>query len=354
MSSVIVEVVRIEAVRPHTNADKLFLAQIKGWQTVIRKLDNGAPEFQAGDCVVYIPPDSTLPRELAVRLGVESYLSEKINLAGERELVVRRVRLRGEPSYGFVIRPDDPNWAVGTDVQVHYDIGKYLPPSKFTAGDAEPNHPLFERYKEIENLRHFPDVIQAGEEVIVTEKLHGTNARIGSIAGTILAGSHGLQRKRPEPVDLATHTYWFPASLEPVMALLDALKEHHRQVILFGEVYGSRIQKLDYGQKRGVGFAAFDLYVDGKYLDYDAFTALCGTYGITTVPELGRGPYSLAFVRHLSSGQTTLPGTHIREGVVVKLARERYDAKVGRVVFKYLNDDYLLNTKLAEADATDL
>jgi len=90
MSSVIVEVVRIEAIRPHTNADKLFLAQIKGWQTVIRKLDNGAPEFQVGDCVVYIPPDSTLPRELAVRLGGETYLSEKTNMAGERELVVRR------------------------------------------------------------------------------------------------------------------------------------------------------------------------------------------------------------------------------------------------------------------------
>ena len=94
--------------------------------------------------------------------------------------------------------------------------------------------------------------------------------------------------------------------------------------------------------------------MDGKYLDYDTFTALCGTYGVTTVPELGRGPYSLAFVRDLGSGQTALPGTHIREGVVVKLARERYDVKVGRVVFKYLNDDYLLNTKLAEADATDL
>src|SRR6266853_348129 len=206
MSSVIVEVVRIEAIRPHTNADKLFLAQIKGWQTVIRKLDNGAPEFQVGDCVVYIPPDSTLPRELAVRLGGETYLSEKTNMAGERELVVRRVRLRGEPSYGFVIRPDDPTWAVGTDVQAHYGIGKYLLPVKFTAGDAEPNHPLFERYTDIENLRHFPDVIQAGEDVIVTEKLHGTNVRIGSIAGTMLAGSHGLQRKRPEAEDIAdTH-----------------------------------------------------------------------------------------------------------------------------------------------------
>ena len=82
MSSVIVEVVRIEAIRPHTNADKLFLAQIKGWQTVIRKRDDGAPEFQVGDCVVYIPPDSTLPQELAIQLGVESYLSDKTNIAG--------------------------------------------------------------------------------------------------------------------------------------------------------------------------------------------------------------------------------------------------------------------------------
>ena len=85
------------------------------------------------------------------------------------------------------------------------------------------------------------------------------------------------------------------------MALLDALKEQHRQVILFGEVYGSRIQKLDYGQKRGPASLP-SIYVDGKYLDYDTFTALCGTYGVTTVPELGRGPYSLAFVRDLSRG----------------------------------------------------
>lgn len=221
-------------------------------------------------------------------------------------------------------------------------------------GDAEPNHPLFERYTDSENLRHFPDVMQAGEAVIVTEKLHGTNVRIGSIAGTMLAGSHGLQRKRPEVEDCATHTSWFPATREPVVALLDALKEQHRQVMLFGEVYGSRLQKRDYGQKRGLGFVAFDLYVDGKYLDYDAFTALCGTYGVAIAPELGRGPSSLAFVRGLSSGPTTLPGTHIREGVVVKPARERYDAQVGRVVFTYLNDDYLLNAPLAEADTTDL
>lgn len=354
MSSLIVEVVQIEAIRPHTNADRLFLAQIKGWQTVIKKLDDGTPEFQEGERVVYIPPDSTLPRELAARLGVETYVSEKTNMDGERQLVVRRARLRGEPSYGFVIRPDDASWAVGTAVQEYYGIGKYFPPVKLTAGDAEANHPLFERYTDIENLRHFPDVLQAGEEVLVTEKIHGTNVRLGMIEGVMLAGSHGLQRRRPAPEAMASHTYWFPTTLEPVTALLAALQKHYRQVILFGEVYGSGIQKLDYGQKAGLGFVAFDLYAEGKYLDYDTFQALCQTHGVATVPALGRGPYTLQRVQELSGGPTTLPGRHIREGVVVRPTRERYDARIGRVILKYLNDDYLLNAKLADADVTDL
>ncbi|HEX9733521.1 MAG TPA: hypothetical protein VGG06_16235, partial [Thermoanaerobaculia bacterium] len=133
MSSIVVEVARVEDVRPHTNADRLFLARIKGWQTVIRKLEDGSPEFATGDRVVYVPPDSTLPREVAERLGVASYLSEKTNLDGDKELVVRRVRLRGEPSYGFVVRPERTDWEVGTDVREHYGIGKYRPPVKFQA-----------------------------------------------------------------------------------------------------------------------------------------------------------------------------------------------------------------------------
>jgi RNA ligase (TIGR02306 family) len=354
MSSVVVEVVEIEDIRPHANADRLFLAQIKGWQTVIRKLDDGSPQFGKGERVVYIPPDSTLPRDLATRLGVLNYLSEKTNAAGDKELVVRRVRLRGEPSYGFVIRPDDVAWPVGTDVKEHYGIGKYMPPVKFDAGDSEQAHPLFERYTDIENLRNFPTVFSVGEEVVITEKIHGTNARIGVIEGVLLAGSHGLQRKRPEPDKLATNLYWFPTTLPIVMGLLDSLKDNRRQVVLYGEVYGSRVQKLHYGKKGGLGFAAFDLLLDGRYVDYDEFRGLCEQHGVETVPALGRGPYSLDLVRSLSRGRTTLQDTHIREGVVVKPVRERLDPAIGRVILKYLNDDYLLDEKLSAADATDL
>jgi len=354
MSSVIANVVEIEAVLPHPNADRLCLARLKGWQAVIRKNEDGTPQFTPGEKVVFIPPDSTLPREMAERLGVASYLSERTNVEGQRDLVVRQVRLRGEPSFGLVIQPDDPSWPVGTDVREHYGIGKYRPPVRFSAGDSEANHPLFQRYTDIENMRHFPSILTPGEEVVVTEKIHGTNARIGWIEGTLLAGSHGLQRKRPEPEAMGSNTYWFPATLEPVRNLLDELRQSHSVAILYGEIYGSRVQSLHYGRRDGLGFAAFDLLVGEHYLDYDDFAALCQRHGVATVPLLDRGPFSLERIAALSRGNTTLPDQHIREGVVVRPVKERFDPEIGRVILKYLSDDYLLNDKLTAADATDL
>ena len=354
MSSVIANVVEIETVLPHPNADRLCLARLKGWQAVIRKNEDGTPQFAPGEKVVFIPPDSTLPREMAERLGVASYLSERTDVEGERVLVVRQVRLRGEPSFGLVIRPDDPSWPVGTDIREHYGIGKYRPPVRFSAGDSEANHPLFQRYTDIENLRHFPEVLALGEEVVVTEKIHGTNGRIGWVEGTLVAGSHGLQRKRPDPEAMTGNTYWFPYTLEPVRNLLDELRQQHPVAILYGEIYGSRVQSLHYGRRDGLGFAAFDILAGEHFLDYDDFEALCKRHGVDTVPLLDRGPFSLERIAALSRGKTTLPDQHIREGVVVRPVKERFDAKIGRVILKYLSDDYLLNDKLTAADATDL
>lgn len=354
MSSVVADVAEIEEILPHPNADRLFLARIKGWQSVIGKREDGSPQFAVGERVVFIPPDSTLPRAMAEKLNVVGYLAERTNALGDRELVVRRVRLRGEPSFGLVIRPDDPSWPVGTDVREHYGIGKYLPPIKFSAGDAEPPHPLFQKYTDMENLRNYPDVFAAGEEVVVTEKIHGTNSRIGYVEGTLLAGSHGLQRKRPAPEEMTTNTYWFPATLEPVLSLLEELKGRHQVAILYGEIYGSKVQSLHYGQRAGLGFAAFDLLTDERYVDHDELVEFCRRHGVATVPVLHRGPFSLEEVARLSRGKTTLADNHIREGVVVRPVTERLDPKIGRAILKYISDDYLLNDKLTADDATDL
>lgn len=332
MSTLIVEVCKIENVLPHENADALDLAHIKGWQCVIPK-----GKYMPGDLITYIPIDALIPEEHSERWGITKYLSK-----GR----VRCARLRGEPSFGVIVDREDQNWAEGQDVAEFYGITKYLPPIKVGAGDAAPPHPLFVEYTDVENLRNFPDVLQEAEEVVVTEKLHGTNCRIGLIEGELMAGSMSVRRQRPD--DLSGSLYWGPLAVQGVPPLLESLGRTHRQVILFGEVFGSKVQSLNYGQIGTLGFRAFDILADGKYLDADAFGAVCAEFGVPTVPVLFRGPYSLETVKTLSEGNTTLGADHIREGVVVKPAMERVDPKVGRVCLKYIGDQYLFAKNVSD------
>jgi RNA ligase (TIGR02306 family) len=202
-------------------------------------------------------------------------------------------------------------------------------------------------------MRNFPAVFDIGENVILSEKIHGTNARVGLIEGELMAGSKGLRRKRPEEDRFASNTYWFPLSLEPVRALLEEQGREHRQVILFGEVYGSKIQSFHYGLHGGVGFRAFDLLLDGHYMDWPRFLDLCARHGVETVPVLASIPFDLTEIKHFSEGKTQLMqrDAHIREGVVVRPERERHDPRLGRVILKYVSDSYLFGEK---SDYTDV
>lgn len=334
MSTLIVEVCKIEKVLPHTNADALDLAQIKGWQCVISK-----GRYAPGDLVIYIPIDAMIPVEHSDRWGITKYLSN-----GR----VRCARLRGEPSFGVIVERDNPSWEEGRDVKDCYGITKYIPPVKISAGDFEPSHPLFGEYTDVENLRNFPNIFTEGEEVSVSEKIHGTSCRLGFIEGEWMAGSMSVRRRRPD--DLSGSIYWQPMGLPGVQELLAFLGETHRQVILYGEVFGSKVQSLNYGVTGASGFRAFDLLADGKYLDPEEFAALCVRFGVPAVPVLYRGPYALETIKALSEGTTTLGADHIREGVVVRPVRERTDPKVGRVCLKYIGDPYLFAKNVSDSN----
>ena len=269
MSSLIVEVSSIQNVLAHPNAERLELAHVKGWQCVVPK-----GKYAVGDLVTYVPPDSVFPEALSDRLGITKYLSKG------------RVRCRpprGEPSFGVIFDRENAAWGEGTDVAEHYGITKYVPPLRTSVGDAETPHGLFVSYTEIENMRNFPTLFADGEEVAVTEKIHGTNCRVGLIdcqgIPTWMAGSKSVRRKRPEAERIATDLYWSPYAIEGVRNLIQVCFENARQVILFGEVYG-RVQSLRYGVPNGIAFRAFDLLIDGKYVDYDRFKELCQTHGV--------------------------------------------------------------------------
>lgn len=356
MSTIKVEVTRISDVRPHTNADSLELATVGGWQMCVKQ-----GVYRNGDPIVYFEQGTVLPREVADRLSVTQYLREKNDIDGNRVLVIHRVRLRGEPSFGLVITPE-PGMEVGDDVADYYGASKFYPPVRTQAGDSAPADERFPAYTEIENMRSYPETIATGEEVVTTEKLHGTNCRVGFVTDmvdgerqrTLMAGSRGLRRKEPADHDAARlNTYWYPTTLESVDSLLRELfAQGHEQAVLYGEVFGPGIQAYNYGQK-AVAFRAFDLMIDGQYLDYDQFVATCNQAGVETAPMLYRGPFSLSTIKAISEGESLIGGAHGREGVVVRPVKERQDVKIGRVILKYIGDAYLFS-KAGEQDTTDL
>lgn len=362
-STLTVPVVQAENVRPHPNADRLELCDVLGYQMAVPR-----GRYGEGDVGVYFPADTLLPDEWATKFGVKEFLK------GKSKDRVGRIRLRGEPSFGlFVPVLEDQDWKVGDNVAEFFGCRKYEPPVKTSTGDAAPHDeridPFVERYTDVENGRIFVDVFSEGEEIVVTEKVHGSNCKVGLVKDVgVFASSMGVRRKRPvddegNPVSydderLKRNVYWFPWTVPGVEGLFHELvmKNDVRVVTLYGEVYGGSVQSMDYGVPKGhgLGFVAFDIMVNGSYLDWDEFYVACEKHGVPRVPLLYRGPYATKKVKELADGNSTLSGAeHIREGVVVRPIKERTNPKVGRAVLKFIGTEYELS-KHKEKDTTDV
>lgn len=350
MSTTKCEVCKILRIDDHSNADNLEVAIVQGWQTCVRK-----GTYKVGDRVVYFEPGTALSKETVDRLGISGYLSEKMNIDGDRVLVVSQIKLRGESSFGLVV-PAESEMIIGANVADYYGATKYDPPTKCSTTDAAIDHILFPAYTNLENLRSYPDALIVGEEVVVSEKIHGCNCRVGYVqqGGDLIAmaGSRRLRRIQPKFHDLATNIYWHPHTLPAVQDLFCCLQDNgHNSAVLYGEVYGKQIQSYTYGENK-LGFRAFDLLLDSVFVDHDFFKVLCDKFGVETAPLLYRGNFSLNIIKDLSNGKSFVGGDLGREGVVVKPIVER-TWQNGRLILKYVGDDYLLG-KAAKFDTTDL
>ena len=324
--------------------------------------------YSEGELVVYFPADTVLPAVWVDKFGVRSLMK------GPDQNRVGRIRLRGEPSFGLVAPlPEGALWQEGNNVADYYGAVKYEPPLRVSCGDAaardELIDPVFQRFTDIQNGRIFTEVFKEGEEVIFTEKIHGTNCRVGLIAGKPAAGSMEVRRAHPtreaggqrlecelDSNEVQTSTYWFPFSVKGVLPLLVELSEETKNnVILYGEVYGGSIQSLAYGipKGKGLGFRVFGLSINGRYLDWDELVSRCGRYGVETVPVVYRGPFSLELAKQQADGKTAMTADgQIREGIVVYPVKERTDPKVGRAVLKFVGTEYELS-KHKERDNKD-
>ncbi len=313
-----VEVVEIASVEKHPNADALEIVRVYDYPVCCR-----LGEFKPGDRAVYLPIDSVVP-----------LLDERwAFLAGHRRIKAKR--LRGVFSMGLLTQCDDASWPVGLDVREHYRIQKYEPAphsSCSTRGPCEPDPGHMPMYTDLEGMRRHVGALVAGEEVVLTEKLHGANARFVWTDGRLWVGSRTTYKAESD------ECIWWTAARRYELAEKLARMPG---IAIYGEVYGP-VQDLKYGSPSEVRLALFDALdiSDRRYLDYDAFVEVAARLELPVVPVLYRGPWS-DDLRAMANGKSTI-AEHMREGFVVRPARERRDDRLGRVILKLVGEDYLL------------
>lgn len=329
MSTHSVNIIEVGEVRAHGNADKLEIVPVNGWQAVVRK-----GEFKSGDSAIYIEPDYTVPTDRPMF----AFLAKE----GKARHRLKAVRLRGVLSYGLLIPcPEELSLCpVGWDVMEWLGVERYVPPMKAAAvlaGDALPEAEWPQLYSpkfDVESYQKWPNVIEPGEQVWVTEKIDGANARYVFHNGRLYLGSRSQWLK-----DEGTHIWKRAIDATPAIR---AWCEAHPDVILFGEVYGW-VQSLRYGAAQGeVRFAAFAALNRDRWIDLPDLYASLTTHGVPVAPMLWRGPFNLEAVQkvaELDSGAATENG-HMREGVVIVPEVERRHPEIGRVALKLISNRF--------------
>jgi tRNA-binding EMAP/Myf-like protein len=168
MSEFHVRVVRIGVVSKHPNADKLSMATVDGYPVIFR-----TGEYECGDLAVYVPESAVVPVDDFDRWG---FLG-KHNTIGAK-------RLRGVFSQGILTKPPE-GAQEGDDVREALRITRNEPdedgappihngryPSGFNFNEQEPDPGYMPAY-DLEALRRHPSALIEGEEVVLTEKIHG-------------------------------------------------------------------------------------------------------------------------------------------------------------------------------------
>lgn len=356
----------IVAVGPHSNADRLEVATVYGFQVIVQK-----GKYKAGDKVIYIPVDSILP------LWLESILFPEGSMVVLHHHRVRQIRIRKLASQGMVVDPQDVESKVNPkyltleqDLSSILEITKYEPPyrgSAFTKPGSPRNKPLenprFHMYGGVDNIKWFPSFFE-NKEVVIQEKLHGSCCRasysktsantlwkkVQKFFGMLPKYEYCYGSNRVQLQERSSYTGFYGEDVYgAVLEKVSAFKKLKPGETIFGELIGPGIQKnYDYGHLEH-HFVLFDVKVereDGsqEYLDPEAVEAFAKERGFDFVPVLYVGVFNAALAKGLSMGASVYnPIQKVREGVVIK-AKTDYGNHSAKQALKLISEDYLNDT----------
>lgn len=200
-------VVKVEKLRPHTNADRLQIATFFGNDTVVDL------NTKVGDVGVYFPSDLQLSVEYCEMNNLVRKKDANGNEVGgyldPDKRNIKAIKLRGEKSDGIFMPIHSLNYCfVNPDVEISIVAGqaedklkvgetidmvngheiccKYIPrtTNKRNSGSVskarkhkEPYAPMFSEHVDTEQLAYNLSAFKVGDELDITLKMHGTSQR---------------------------------------------------------------------------------------------------------------------------------------------------------------------------------
>lgn len=198
MSEHVGYIVKIEHLRPHTNADRLQIATIFGNDVVVDL------NVAIGDIGVYFPSDLQLSKEFCKINDLVRRKDENGNSCGgyldPDKRNIRPIKLRSEKSDGLYLPIKCLDYTqgrlkIGDRIDVvngHEICCKYIPVIKNKTSNKTkkcnkvrkhiaPIAPLFIEHADTEQLNYNLDVFKPGDQIEITLKMHGTSNRVAYV-----------------------------------------------------------------------------------------------------------------------------------------------------------------------------
>lgn len=250
----------IKSLKEHPNADKLEIAQVIGWQSVVQ-----SGIHKEGDKVVFIVIDTIVPR-----CQWSEFLVDQKN--PDKPIRLKMIKLRGEHSAGIVVPLNQfpasfELYDIGTDVTEMIGIQKYVKELPASLGGENvgdfPTH-VASKTDEDNGLSDFKlvgEVIQ--HSVTITQKLDGSSCTVIVEDGKITqVCSRNLSKKETEK-----STFWNAAKkLSSLPGFTGVIQ---------GELCGPGIQQNTLRLSEPELFVFQVKKQDGNYMNYQEMKGFC-------------------------------------------------------------------------------
>ena len=367
------QVVTIEKVEKHPDADALDVCTVLGDYPVITKRD----EYTVGSLAGYLPIDTIVPDvnmfyflcpksyekyEDAMGVTQQRQIGMKYALGSvpEKYRILKAKKIRGIYSQGMLVPLPEPPpnewpdtchqvWKAGESLVEAMLLKKWdepeeenLPGLKKTGTNAEkaPQGWSIPHY-DIDGIRKYVDCLNTDEKIVLTEKLHGSNAAFVHDGTRLWVKSRNFCKKMD-----ADDMWWDIAIRYDLENKLKFFPNH----VFFGEAYGHikgfRYDTVIEGGVLLTKVRFFDVWDLSRmrYLDYNDRLRMIARVELDAVPQLYFGPWlGKEQMYSYAEGTSTLNPKHIREGWVLNTVEERYEPRLNsRMQVKLVGEGYNL------------